>query len=184
MTKGRAERPTQYDTVSKVAHWLSFALVAAAYAVGWTMPHVKPGTKPETLINLHLSLGASLLAVVAFRVLWRIVRPAPGPAPGVTRWEAQVAKVTHLTLYALIFIMPLTGWAATSVRSWSVKLFGFVPLPGLLPPGTKLGFELGDLHADILTWVLLALIGLHLLGALYHRLVRRDQVLQRMLPLP
>ena len=179
---GTAQRRVQYDAVSRAAHWLTFGLVAAAFAVAWVMPEIERGTKPETLINLHLSLGASLLAVVLFRALWRLVHPVPGPAAGLTRLQARVAKLTHLTLYLLLFIMPLTGWAAASVRGWPVKLFGFITLPALLPAVTRLGFQLGDWHADILCWVLLTVIGLHVAAALHHALVRRDGVLQRLLP--
>jgi cytochrome b561 len=175
-------KPAHYDAISKAAHWLTFILIAAEYAVAWTMPEIERNTQPETLIKLHLSLGASLLALVVFRIMWRTGHPAPPRGVGVTRLEAQLARITHFCLYALLLIMPLAGWAAASVRGWAVNLLGFIPLPRLLPAGTKMGFELGDLHADILSWVLLAVIGLHVAAALYHRLIRRDGVLQRMLP--
>jgi cytochrome b561 len=73
------------------------------------------------------------------------------------------------------------GWANASARGWSVTLFGMAPLPPLTPVGLPAGMQAGDIHSFI-GWVLLALIGLHILAALYHRLILRDRVLQRILP--
>jgi cytochrome b561 len=40
----------------------------------------------------------------------------------------------------------------------------------------------GDVHALLANYLLLTLVGLHVLAALYHYFIRRDGVLQRMLP--
>jgi cytochrome b561 len=90
--------------------------------------------------------------------------------------------VTHFALYGLLLVMSLSGWAAAAARQWPVRAFGFVPLPAIVAPDAKIGFELGDIHADILSWVLLGVIGLHILAALYHRFIKHDAVLKRMLP--
>lgn len=99
-----------------------------------------------------------------------------------TPWQRWGAGATHGLLYLLLIVLPITGWAASSVHGWHLTPFGLFDLPALLPKGTKLGFKAGDMHADLLSWVLLAIIGLHVLAALYHRFVKRDGVLQRMLP--
>jgi cytochrome b561 len=62
-----------------------------------------------------------------------------------------------------------------------VAVLGLVPLPPLAATGSRIGMEAGDIHS-IVGWCLLALVGLHVAAALYHRVIRRDQVLQRMLP--
>ena len=77
--------------------------------------------------------------------------------------------------------MSLTGWASAGVREWPVKAFGVIPLPALLAVHAKIGFILGDWHADIVSWALLCLIGTHVSAVLYHRFIKRDAVLQRML---
>jgi cytochrome b561 len=176
------ERAGQYGSIAKATHWLMAALIAAQFVVGWVMPEIERGTKPEFWINLHLSLGTALILLIVFRVLWRLTHRPPPPASSMRPWERWSAGLTHALLYALLIVMPVTGWAAASVRGWPVTLFGLFRLPMLMAEGTKAGFEAGDLHADILSWVLLAVIGMHLLAALYHRFVRRDAVLQRMLP--
>jgi len=179
-----ANNNMQYDPVSKAAHWLTFALVAAQFAIGWMMPEIGWGTEPEGLIGVHLALGASLLIVVTFRLLWRLTHRSPAPLSLTPKWQRWVAWLTHFGLYTLLVVMSLTGWASASAREWPVKAFGVIPLPALVAPHAKIGFVLGDRHAGILSWALLCLIGIHVSAALYHRFVKRDAVLQRMLPSP
>lgn len=176
------ENAGQYGSVAKATHWIMAALVVAQFVVGWVMPEIERGTKPEFWINLHLSLGAALILFIVFRVVWRLTHRPPPMVSSMRPWEKWGAGITHTLLYVLLIVMPVTGWAAASVRGWPVTLFGLLRLPMLLPEGTKVGFEAGDVHCDILSWVLLALIGLHVLAALYHRFVRRDAVLARMMP--
>lgn len=171
-----------YDPISRIAHWLTFILVAAEFTVGWWMPEIEWGTRPVGLIGVHLALGGSILVVVALRVIWRFTHAAPPPPQDVPAWQQRLAGVTHFVLYALLFIMPLTGWISASAREWTVKAFWLIPLPAIVPPHTGFAFQLGDLHAGVLCWVLLGVIGLHAVAALYHHFIKHDSVLQRMLP--
>jgi cytochrome b561 len=40
----------------------------------------------------------------------------------------------------------------------------------------------GDVHGLLANYVMLILVGLHVLTGLYHYFIRRDRVMQRMLP--
>ena len=174
--------PATYDPVARAAHWLTFILIAAEFIVGWCMPEIEWGTEPTGLIGIHLVLGGSLAIVVLFRLAWRLTHAAPPPLESMPSWQRWSARITHIALYALLLAVPLSGWASASARQWAVRAFGFVPLPAIVAPEAKIGFELGDVHADILSWVLLGAIGLHILAALYHRFIKHDAVLKRMLP--
>jgi cytochrome b561 len=89
--------------------------------------------------------------------------------------------VTHVVLYALLIAIPLLGWVNASSRGYAVSLFGLVALPPLAATGSSIGHSMGDVHS-VLATVLAVIIGLHVLGALYHRLVLRDEVLRRIVP--
>jgi cytochrome b561 len=168
-----------YNPVAKLFHWLIFALLVAQYAVGSIMPHIGRKTVNEGWVSWHFSIGAAILAVIVARFLWRLFNPV-APAIGLAPWEAALSRFTHFALYALVFVMTVLGWMATNSRGWDVKLFGVIPFPALVPKGSKLGHQAGDIH-NILVYVLLGFIALHVAGALYHYFVKRDQVLQRML---
>jgi cytochrome b561 len=175
------EGEAEYSGAAKMFHWTVFALLIAQYVVAWTMPEIHRGTVPETLINLHLSLGVLIILVMALRLIWRLTHPAPPPPTNLPGWQLLSSRVTHGALYLLLFITPVLGWMNASARGWQVTLFGLFQLPALVAEGSPLGRNAGDIHVW-LTWVILALAGLHVLGALYHRFVLRDAVLTRMLP--
>jgi cytochrome b561 len=168
-----------YGIVAKVLHWLIFALLAVQYAIGSIMPHIGRRTLDESWVAWHFSVGAAILFFIVIRLIWRVIHPVP-LLPTMTHWERSVAGITHWTLYGLVLAMTLLGWAATDARGWDVKLFGLVSLPSISPKGSHWGHTAGDIH-DWLLYVLLAVIVIHVAGALYHYYVKRDQVVGRML---
>ncbi|MBP0594831.1 cytochrome b [Paraburkholderia sp. LEh10] len=172
-------RRPAYDGIARLLHWLVALLVAAQFVIGWTMPEVHRNTLPDGLIAWHLGVGAAIVAAVLCRIVWRATH-APQPA-ALPPSLAFVSRATHALLYALLVAVPLAGWANASSRGWAVKLFGAVRYPDLTQSGSPTGHALGDVHGW-LAWVLLALVVLHVGGALFHHLVRKDDVLQRMLP--
>jgi len=175
------ETRTGYGPFAKLLHWTIFALLVAQYAFGWTMPDVHRDTKPEGLIAWHLAVGATIIIVVAIRLVWRTMRPVPLDIASMPKWQGWLAHATHWLLYIGLVVMLLLGWANASARGFPVLFLGLIPLPPIMPVGSRLGLGFGDIHI-FLSWCLLALIGLHVLAALYHRLILRDRVLQRMLP--
>jgi cytochrome b561 len=176
----KREDKETYGPVARALHWLVFVLMAAQVTIGWSMPHIRRGTPQEGLVDWHLSLGAVLILVVIVRLLWRLKHPTPLTTT-MAPWERKIAKITHQLLYALLLILPVLGWAAAGYFGYTVRLFGIIPLPALADRTMEWAHEAGDIHAA-LTWVLLGLVALHVLGALWHYFVRHDRVLQRMLP--
>lgn len=170
-----------YDPVARGLHWLTVLLVLAEYIVGSAMPHIRLGTPFVFLIRLHLALGSGLLLVVLARILWRLTHRHPPPPP-MPAWQRRTSAATHFALYLVLILMPLAGWASASAHGYAVRAFGVLSLPALVPYRAHIGFILGDVHADVLYWILLALIALHVGAALYHRFVKHDSVLSRMLP--
>ena len=169
-----------YGGVAKSLHWLVFALVFAQYVVAVSMPDIGRGTVPGTLINLHMSIGATILLVIVLRWLWRVRHPVPLSTVGPS-WETDVARITHALLYVLLVVDPVLGWMNASARDWKITIYGIVTLPHVVAPRARIGMVAGDVHT-FLAWTLLVLIVAHVAAALYHFLLRRDGVLERMLP--
>ena len=181
----------RYTRVAMLFHWLVAAGIVANVALAWTWPYLGD-ERVRPAIDTHKSIGITILGLAILRVLWRLThRPPPFP----TRyqlWERRVSGAVHGLLYALIFVMPLTGWIMDSAykdaASHPMALFGLVPWPRIgaimaLDPATKLRvhdlFGAGHYYAS---WALYALVGLHVAGALKHQLVDRHRELQRMWP--
>ena len=172
-------RRPAYDGFARLLHWLVALLIVAQFVLGWTMPDVHRDTLPNGLIAWHLGVGAAIVAAVACRIVWRGTH-SPPPAD-VSPALNLVSRITHALLYLLLVAVPLAGWANASSRGWAVKLFGAIRYPALAATGSPTGHALGDVHGW-LAWVLFALIVLHVGAALFHRIVLKDGVLQRMLP--
>jgi cytochrome b561 len=180
MLQDRNARQPGYGPIAKSLHWLIVVLLIAQFSVAWTMPNIGRGTKPEDLIAVHLSLGTFILVVVLIRLAWRLTHPVPLLADDVPWWQHRAAQALHALLYLVLVLLPLQGWANANARGWDVAIFG-VTLPKIMATQSRLGMQLGDIHQTT-GIVLLVLVGLHVLAALYHHVVRRDRVLLRMLP--
>ena len=171
-----------YTPTTKLLHWLIVALLIVQFCLGWKMPHIGRNTVPETLINLHFSFGTVILLVVAVRLLWRLTHAEPAPIDGLPPWQVTTARLVHYLLYALLLVIPLLGWANASFRGFDVSLFGIVTIPKLIAARAP-GFAwTGDVHVLLSTYVLLTVVALHVATALYHAFVRKDGMLNRILP--
>lgn len=175
-----AANPQPYTAFAKLLHWLIALLVAAQFVVAWFMPHIGRNARAEGLVRLHFTLGVLILLVMIVRWIHRLRFPVPLEMPDAPTWERWAAHWMHIAIYAILLVSPWLGWASASAHNLPVRLFA-IPLPALAPPKAGWALEAGDIHTWSM-WVLLALVALHALAALYHYFVRRDGVLQRMLP--
>lgn len=168
-----------YGTVAKILHWLIAAILVGQFSLGSLMPDIKRGMQPGTAMHTHIAIGIVVLALVVVRLAWRVTHPVP-PEPELPRWQRNASSAVHWLLYLLVLMTTLSGWFFASARGWSLTFFGFFPLPGLVAQGSRVGRALGEIHEGVV-WVLLAVVGLHVLAALVHAFVYRDAVMQRML---
>lgn len=174
--------PKRYPTPSKLLHWLVAISVLTTLPVAITMTRIADGPLKDNLFFLHKSIGVLILLLMLLRVINRFVVGAPAPEPGIADWQKTVSSVVHLLLYILLLAMPIVAWIGMSYVGMATPFFGLFELPPL--PFTKnehLSEQIFTLHG----WVgyLLALIAaVHIAAALYHLLILKDYVAQRMLP--
>ena len=167
-----------YDPIARALHWLAAALILAQMAAGILMPDIH-NDMPETgWISWHFSIGPVLLLVILLRLGWRLTHPVAPPP--LENWEYLLSRATHATLYVLVIVLCILGWIAANAHGFDVYLLG-IKLPPLAASHAHWGHKAGDIHGT-LAWVLMAVIALHVAGALYHRVIKRDAVLGRMLP--
>jgi len=175
-----AARPeAAYSGLAKTFHWLIAALVLSQFVVSYLMPGIGPRTVPGTLINLHFSLGVTIWMLMIVRWIHRLRHPVPMDAE-IAPWERAGSHAIQMAFYAILLVSPLLGWASASAHRLPVGLFGLT-LPALAAPKARWALTAGDVHRYAM-WTLLVLICLHVAAALYHRFVRHDGVLRRMLP--
>jgi cytochrome b561 len=171
-----------YNGTAKTLHWLIVLLLIVQFAIGWLMPDIKRNTPVTTLIGLHFSFGALILIVAIIRLGYRATHGEPPPQDGIPPWQTASARIVHWLLYLLLFVVPILGWINASYRGMPVSFFGLFEMPKIMATRAPGWGWTGDVHMLLANYALLGLIGLHVLAALYHYFVRRDGVLQRMLP--
>jgi cytochrome b561 len=168
----------RYSTPAIVLHWVLAALIVFMAGLGWWMMTVEHEPGGERWIALHKSVGLVVFALVLLRLLWRLFhRPAPLPA-GLPRWQVLLAHVTQVLLYGVMVVLPATGIIGSSYSRLGLAFFG-IALPAWATPDRPTAKQFFELH-ETLVWVLVVLVVLHVLGALKHMLVDRDQVFARM----
>ena len=174
-------RPAAYGRVAVALHWLVAAAILAQLFLGWYVHDIPRGTPERGFwINVHKSCGLLLGLLVVFRLGWRLRHGAPAMPAGLARWQAAAARASHVLLYACMLALPLTGYLASNFSKHGIKFFNAVLLPPWGVDDRQVYAALNGTHA-VLTWVLVALAGAHVLAAIAH-LLRRDGVFQRMLP--
>ena len=170
----------RYDSVQIALHWLISALIVAAIGLIWTVNALPKGDLQTTLFFLHRSCGVTILALAVLRLAWRLSRSVPPPPATLPAWQQLAATATHWLLYALIIIMPITGYLSSALLGHPVTVFFLFDLP---PLGEHKPYAdiAGAIHVT-LQWAVYGLIALHAGAALRHHFVLRDGVLRRMLP--
>lgn len=175
-----AAPPGAFGRVTRALHWIMAAGILATLALGAWIARMEPGLANLWLYGLHKTMGVSLLGLTLLRLAWHRVRPPPGPLPGPPAWQMALARATHRALYLLMLAVPLSGWAYASATGLDVLVFGRIVLPPVAP--VSAGWEDGlHLLHRVLTRALLALVALHVAGALKRSLVDRDGTLARMI---
>jgi cytochrome b561 len=172
--------PRRYSKPAQVLHWLIAALLTIQFVTAFLLPHIGSKTPLTTLISLHFSFGVLVLGVTAVRFVHRLLRPVPLEAAGTPAWERLLARTVHRAFYLILLVGPFLGWASASAHNLPVSLFG-IPLPALAAPKARWALTAGDIHTYAM-WTFLGLITLHAAAALFHYWVRRDSVMQSMLP--
>src|SRR5260221_10456981 len=168
---------TQFAIQSRILHWLMAAMLLAMLYIGGTM--VAWLGDYDVLVACHRPLGIMILILAAIRFVSRICTKLPPFPPTMSRRERFLASSSEKMLYALMFALPLVGWGMLSAGHYPIVMFGPVHLPPILPANPTLYAVLRQSHT-ILAFLLFATFLAHLSAVLFHTLIVRDRLLDRM----
>ncbi len=182
-----------YGSIAKWFHWGTAVLFLGSYVSVYYRHWFTEKETPENWIalQLHLSIGVTIAVVVILRILWRLNNRVPDPEPG-TRLEHLAAHLGHMALYAIMIIMPVTGYIGTGVNTEYFFLFDIPKFEdtaifsALVSDGMGMTFKefekpVDFIHKDVMgAWVVWLLILGHVCAALYHQFVKKDQTLYKM----
>ena len=175
------EHPASYDGFIRGVHWLTLAMIAGVYAAAWTAHSGLAGDWYQPVMQLHRSLGLGVQALTVARLGWRARAQIPALPHDLHIVQKLAARTNEALLYLLLLVQPLLGLLQTNARGQQVDFFFLIQLPPVIGPDRPLARQLHDLHA-LSANALLILIGMHAAAALFHHFIRRDDVLNAMLP--
>lgn len=179
----------RYTMVAIILHWMMALGIAALTGMGLAIVHLKlDSMRLFELYQLHKSIGITVLLAAVLRLLWRLTHRPPELPSTMPALERGAAAGGHLLLYALLFALPLTGWAMVSSSVFAIPtvIYGVLPWPDLpifstLADKGPVEAALKVVHAYT-AYVLIALVVLHAAAAFRHHFIIKDDVLMRMLP--
>ena len=131
------------------------------------------------LLANHKSVGITILAVALLRIIWRFRHTPPALPAAMPRWQATASSISHWSLYALLFAVPMAGWLMSSASAYSVSWFNLFQLPDFVAPNPELKDVFEETH-EVLAKLLLVIASVHVGAAVKHAVVDKDGVLQRM----
>lgn len=191
-----------YTKTAIILHWLIALGIFCMFALGWYMSEL-PKEAPKQMaydlfdlgiytwqlsaevsprsfyFNLHKSIGITLLALIAIRIFWRITHKPPAMLTSYKAWERKLSTGAHHLLYMLMFVIPVSGLITAVSSKYGVKWFGLDFIAGIDNKPLREFFK--ETH-EIAGIILLLIIIIHILGALKHKFIDKDDTMKRMMP--
>jgi cytochrome b561 len=179
----------RYTFVAIALHWTIALLILFNLSLGFFMEDFKQPLR-GIVVPLHISSGLTVLILTVVRVAWRLTHSPPPFVDGLKRWEQTAAHAAHGLIYALMVLMPLTGWSLISAHpprpGGGPKFWGLGTVPQIPPLAHMEVTAQKAAHATFLelhsigAWIFVALLVLHVAAALKHQFHDRQPELQRM----
>lgn len=175
----RLERGDRYSRGAIAFHWVTAALVLFNLWLGLFHDSLPREWK---VMPVHKSVGVTILVLTLGRIAWRLTHKPPRLPDLMPAWEKIAARASHYILYALLLILPLTGWLLSSnpEKPRPIEWFFLFKLP-VLPATPDIARAAHETH-EILGVTMAVLVVIHVAAALRHHFLLRDRVLARMLP--
>jgi cytochrome b561 len=164
----------RYGSVAVTLHWLTALAILFVFVAGFTAANTGDPARLPQILAVHVGLGLLVVILTLLRLLWWVAADRrPAPVGGQPAWQEALAWLVHRAIYLVILLMGTSGLATLVLSGAVPHLLAGQPLPDFSTLVPRLAH-------GIMAWLLLALLGLHVLAALYHQFVRRDYLLARM----
>lgn len=168
-------KQNKWSLSSRIFHWGGVVLLITT----WLMIFLREYGEGSTFIDLHKAFGVSMLLWMLARLCNRFITKAPPSVP-MPKWQTGISHLTHFALYALLIAMPIAGLLMTMYGGHGVSVFGLFDIPPLVETNRSTARFFNDIHVDIIWNLILLFTAMHVIGALYHQFVQKDNLLSRM----
>ena len=165
-----------YGWLARALHWVIAILIAYLIYLGLVSGDLE-GEAKSAMRATHKSFALLVLALMTVRVVWRLMNPRPEDPPGTPAWQKAAAFWAHWAIYAAVYFQLVVGILVAGQRP--ISFFGLFEIGPLLTENREQHEFFEELHG--VGWIVLAvLVGIHVLAAIYHQFIRKDDVVRRM----
>jgi len=171
-----------YSSVAKLLHWLVAGMVVLQFVLAKMADIASDegsAVRELALLANHKSVGITILALAVVRLVWRQKNQPPALPGTMPQWQVTASHLSHWSLYALLFAMPITGWLMSSASAYSVSWFNLFQLPDFVAPNPELKEIFEETH-ETLAKLLAVIASIHIIAALKHAVIDKDDILSRM----
>lgn len=170
----------RYSTGSKLLHWVIAIIVITMLSLSFFLDDV-PDEYKSTAFMMHKSFGLTVLILMIIRFVWILHKGKPSLPISIPLWEKILSHLVQYSFYILLIAMPICGWIMSVAGGRVPTFFGLFYLPLPIAENKPLSKLMLQCH-QIIAWILIVLIILHVAGAIKHHFIDKDKVLRRMLP--
>ena len=168
---------TEYSLISKLLHWASAIILFVQIPLGFYLVDLDFGPERLNIENIHVIIGLCMFYLVILRLINKIISTSPKLEPSIFKGQKFLAKSNHILLYVTILSITISGIFK--------KLFNGETLV-ILFREIKIveNFEIADFFYDIhifSNYLLIALIIIHILAVIVHKLFFGDNLLKKIL---
>ena len=173
--------PHQYGAIARALHWWSALFFFVMFFVGLYMTDLEK-TDPlrGSLFQFHISLGILIFGLTVIRILWKLKEVQPDFPATMSETQIKIAKATYGLLYLLLLLIPLSGYVIVTTAGKNPGFFGLFELPNLIGKDEALHEQAEEVH-EFLAWTAILLVAGHILMALKHHFIDKDNLLLKML---
>ena len=168
---------TEYGFISKTFHWLSAAALVVQIPLGFYLVNLDFNEIRLTVESAHVVIGLSIFYLTILRLVYKIFNPTPSLGHSIFPGQRLIAKMNHFLLYITILSITISGALKKLFNGETLDLFFF-------NLEIKDNFELAELFYDIhiiSNYCLIALISLHILAVISHKVLFKENLLKKIL---
>ncbi len=164
-----------YGKFAKFLHWVMAMLILLNYVLGLTLDKTN-------LYSFHKQTGLTVLVLFIVRVVFRLTTSYPQPVKSLSTMECYAAKIVHFILYGFMLAIPISGMIMVNSYGYQLSLWGIFTLPTIINTQSAAGSAFFAKIHELLANAMIAFVAIHVLAALKHHLIDRNEVLLRMIP--
>lgn len=137
------------------------------------------GELTDTLYAWHKAIGFTVLLLMVVRIVIKIRMTAPAYPDSLPQKLQIAAKALHHSIYVLLVLVPLLGWAGVTAFPALITLGGYdLPAMPFIPQNGDLAAQLFGIHGTLAIVLAFLLIG-HIAAAFRH-MFKKDGIFKRM----